>query len=329
MKIDDLIEKCKVAPVVKEAPCSLGRKLVLQQKEGTGFIHFLPLFPGIVLAYIRISAPTWPAPNLYAAPASAPAKGPLLINYCISGRCEMLLNTDNYVYVKSGELSLTESFAANQYLYPGKSYEGMEFFMDLYCASGSENRLLKDLGLDLSKLPPLYCPSSYTYIASAEKEVSLIFQKLWTLYDSPTEKLLQQMKVYSLTLFNTLLHTREVASPVTHTFYTRYQVEIAKKAEQILTSDLGVHHSAHELASQFSVSETSLKNYFRGVYGENISVYMLKKRMELASELLLHTTGSVAEIAMQTGYSNQSKFAAAFRKYYDTSPLEFRRAKKL
>ena len=114
-----------------------------------------------------------------------------------------------------------------------------------------------------------------------------------------------------------------------HTFYTKYQVEIAKKAEQILTSDLGQHHSALELASLFSISETSLKNYFRGVFGENISSYMQKKRMEKAQELLFSTTLSVAEIAMLTGYSSQSKFAAVFRKYTGIAPLVYRRQKHL
>ena len=31
--------------------------------------------------------------------------------------------------------------------------------------------------------------------------------------------------------------------------------------------------SASALAEKFSVGETSLKNYFRGVYGQNISTY--------------------------------------------------------
>ena len=34
---------------------------------------------------------------------------------------------------------------------------------------------------------------------------------------------------------------------------------------------------------------------------------------------------SVAEIAAQVGYANQSKFAKAFREKYGVSPLEYRR----
>ena len=40
-----------------------------------------------------------------------------------------------------------------------------------------------------------------------------------------------------------------------------------------------------------------------------------------AKELLL----SVAEIAAQVGYANQSKFAKVFREKYSAAPLEYRR----
>ena len=386
MRIDDLIEKCMEAPEIREERCSFGRKLRLEQGADSGFIHFLPLFPGIALAYIHIQALSWPAPKLYSegeprnsaktqcsasqtpslpakaivstgktiasasdhapetqannraedtsktAPSQLPfasLKGPLLINYCVTGRCELLLNTDNYVYIQPGEISLTESFASNQYLYPGKIYEGMEFFMDLDSVSADAPWLAEEFGLKLSDLTIRYCPSLTTYIASADREADLIFRKLWSIYDGKNPRCLQQIKVYSLSLLASLVNAPVIAPADRHTFYTKYQVEIAKKAEQILTFDLGQHHPAHELAAAFSISETSLKNYFRGVYGENISSYMLKKRMEKAGELLLDTAVPVSAIALQTGYSSQSKFAAVFRKYYGTAPLEYRRRSRL
>ena len=84
-----------------------------------------------------------------------------------------------------------------------------------------------------------------------------------------------------------------------------------------------------ELAEYFSISETSLKNYFRGVYGQNISVYLREMRMNKAGELLASTRLSVAEIAAQVGYLNQSKFASVFKKHFGVSPLEYRRTRHL
>ena len=41
---------------------------------------------------------------------------------------------------------------------------------------------------------------------------------------------------------------------------------------------------------KFSVGETSLKNYFRGVYGQNISTYLREVRMKAAAEFLANTS---------------------------------------
>lgn len=53
--------------------------------------------------------------------------GPLLLNYCMTGRCKIILNNGNFAYVKDGEISLTEHFAKQQYIYPRRIYEGLEF----------------------------------------------------------------------------------------------------------------------------------------------------------------------------------------------------------
>ena len=46
-------------------------------------------------------------------------------------------------------------------------------------------------------------------------------------------------------------------------------------------------------------------------------------------QLLASTRLSVAEIAAQVGYLNQSKFASVFKKHFGVSPLEYRRTRHL
>ena len=134
------------------------------------------------------------------------------------------------------------------------------------------------------------------------------------------------MKIYSLALFSYLQNLDHLPPSQACTFFTETQVDIAKQVEKIITSDLRQHHPAWELAARFSVSETSLKNYFRGVYGQNISVYLREIRLKKAAELFASTKLSVSEVAEQVGYMNQSKFAAVFKKQYGQTPLEYRRS---
>ena len=51
--------------------------------------------------------------------------------------------------------------------------------------------------------------------------------------------------------------------------------------------------------------------------------------MRKASELLTGSRLSVSEMTEQVGYINQSKFAAAFKKQFGISPLEYRRRRHL
>lgn len=48
----------------------------------------------------------------------------------------------------------------------------------------------------------------------------------------------------------------------------------------ILTEDLSKRYSAATLAKHFGISETSLKNYFQGVYGRGYSELLNEIRMK-------------------------------------------------
>ena len=52
-------------------------------------------------------------------------------------------------------------------------------------------------------------------------------------------------------------------------------------------------------------------------------------RMNKAAELLTGSKLSVADAAAAAGYTNQSKFAAVFKKQFGVSPLEYRRKSRL
>ena len=247
----------------------------------------------------------------------------------MTGRCEMVLNSGNYVYVTDGQLSLTEHFAQKDYVYPRRIYEGLEYYIDIDALSSQCGWIKGEFGIDFRRLADIYCPDETTYISSAHSDAEPLLQKLWDSFDLPAPFALTQMKLYSLELFSLLLNLKDIPKSQVCTFFTETQVDIAKRVEQIITSDLRQHHPAWELAARFSVSETSLKNYFRGVYGQNISVYLREARMKKAAGLLASTRLSVAEIAEQTGYANQSKFASVFKKHFGMSPLEYRRARHL
>lgn len=327
MNIQDVLKKCLEIPGNSVKYHTYSTELCLNTADGKGSMTFFPLFPGITLAYIFVNASVWNAPDMQ---QNAPnGKGMLLFNYCTEGRCELVLNNQTYVYVKEKELSFTEHFAGKQYVYPNHMYEGIEFFLDPNTILKECPYLHTDFALSFQKLIDLYCPNESTYIASAPEEATDILHTLWSLFDLPMPFALSQMKLYTILLFSTLSNLQNIPKSQLRAFFTETQVDIAKRTMQIVTADLKQHYPIRELADRFSISETSLKNYFRGVYGQNISVYLREQRMHTAAELLASTRLPISEIAEQVGYQNQSKFATVFKNTYQMSPLEYRRFRAL
>ncbi len=325
MRTSDVLKKCVEIPGVSLTKRDSHMELTLEQPEGKGTMIFYPLFPGILLAYIHVHSPVWPAPNLRSFDPNDTS--PLLINYCVAGRCELLLSNDSFVYLKDGELSLTEQRARKQYVYPRGIYEGIEIFLDLATIQKQSPYIRDTFQIDIGEIPERYCPKGKTYIAPCEAKLEERFRTIWKLEKNQSSVFL--MRTETLALLGTMLCGNPMPASKSCVFFTATQVDIAKRVEKMITADLRQHHPAREMAEQFSISETSLKNYFRGVYGQNISAYLKEVRMNQAARLLAEGSSSVSEIAERVGYFNQSKFAAAFKRHFHMTPLEYRRAKKL
>ena len=168
----------------------------------------------------------------------------MLLNYCVTGRCEIILNNENFVYVKDGEISLTERFAQKQYVYPRRIYEGMEFFIDIDTLTAQSVWVQGEFDINFHKVVDRFCPDGATYISPATSEVEEILTKLWSLFDVSIPFSISQMKIYTLALFSLLQSQNDIPPSQACTFFTETQVDIAKRVEKIITSYLRQHHPA-------------------------------------------------------------------------------------
>ncbi|MDO6966504.1 helix-turn-helix domain-containing protein [Rhizobium alvei] len=91
--------------------------------------------------------------------------------------------------------------------------------------------------------------------------------------------------------------------------------------DQNLAQDIGLD----ELASLCGLTRFHFARAFKASFGEPPYQYLMRKRIELARQLLLTTKHPVAEIAAATGFNGASQFGRAFRDLVGQSPLAFRR----
>lgn len=130
------------------------------------------------------------------------------------------------------------------------------------------------------------------------------------------------MKVQELLLFLCLV---DVSKEKRRELYTSPQVEIIKTIHKRLVSNLQERPTIEELSKEYLINPTTLKDTFKGIFGQPIGNYMKEYRIRQAAILLRQTQSTIAEIANKVGYENQSKFATAFRDVLKIPPAEYRK----
>ena len=250
----------------------------------------------------------------------------LKINYCITGRCELRLRSGECTYLTAGEIAVDAGQTLSTFYYPTGEYRGFEIavYLDFLpreysvfgeCFSSPEG--IYDLCSELER----------PWIRNAAEPVNGMYERLRIYideYDNPELVLLICLEAFSL-----LSQMDFSKASIRRTYCTASQVEIAKSTRNMIVSDLSVRYTARELAKNFGISETSLKNYFRSVYGCGYAEYQQMIRMENAARLLEETEDKVADIGQAVGFATQAKFGAAFKEYFGVTPLEYRRRSRL
>ena len=87
------------------------------------------------------------------------------------------------------------------------------------------------------------------------------------------------------------------------------------------------HHerlTVEDLATQAGLSPRQLHRKFRDVFGLSVQDFLIKTRVQAASDALLHSDLSIAQIATDFGFCDQSAFTQLFRKHTGLTPLRFR-----
>lgn len=82
-----------------------------------------------------------------------------------------------------------------------------------------------------------------------------------------------------------------------------------------------------ELAALVRLNPSHFGRTFRNSFGEPPHEYMIRRRVERAQGLMLSTSASLSEIALECGLSDQSHLTRLFRRISGESPRAWRRAR--
>lgn len=131
-----------------------------------------------------------------------------------------------------------------------------------------------------------------------------------------------RIKVIELLLF---LEQIDYSIKSNKKYLTKYQVQKTKDIKEFIIGDITKHYKIDELAQLFDLSQTTIKIWFKEVYGIGIYTYLKNYRLQESVKYLKESDYSILEISNIIGYSNPSKFSSAFKQEYGYSPKEFKK----
>jgi two-component system, response regulator YesN len=100
--------------------------------------------------------------------------------------------------------------------------------------------------------------------------------------------------------------------------------EIVSKAKQYIMYHLSENLSVANIAERLYVTPNYFSRLFKKVSGEGCNEYIVRKRIQMAKNLLQTTNKKAGEIALLVGYRDTNYFSLAFKKNTGLSPTEYR-----
>lgn len=107
------------------------------------------------------------------------------LTFALPGAVSSCLDDGRYVYVSAGDCSLSERYAAGAYVYPRKSYEGVEFFIEATQLERERPWLRADFGLDIPALVAHYGAAANTSICTMNADTTQALRTLWQQQNAP------------------------------------------------------------------------------------------------------------------------------------------------
>ncbi|HET8987940.1 MAG TPA: AraC family transcriptional regulator [Humibacillus sp.] len=125
----------------------------------------------------------------------------------------------------------------------------------------------------------------------------------------------------ALELLTTLL---EAAAAVARTARGSDRLDWLERSLELLEHDLGESLDLHAVAAEVGMPYESWRRRFRSETGTSPYAHRAARRLDVATDLLVHTGLGVRDIAAATGFSDERHLVRRFRERTGVTPRAFR-----
>lgn len=298
---------------------TVGNKMVYEilPKYGNGVFNLYKIINGMYLCYnnLHFNNIIKNTKKYYATPI-------IKIDYCIEGSYISNCTHNRVCITNKGNTAYyagTDSFIDVDF--KGTKYKSISIFCYIEEFINSINRILD---IPKSKLEEYYNKlnnNNKFLIIKTDIEINDIINKILE-YIECDDIIMIKLKV--IELFVLELNKHETYKNNKKQYFKKSTIEKVDSIKIFIQDNMNNHITIDNLARKYDINITELKKCFKQINGVGTYTYLKNCRMNKACELLLTTEHNILEVANIVGYTNQSKFSAAFKKTFGITPLKYK-----
>ena len=287
---------------------------IVEGETGWGIIETWPVFPELDILWFDMDTDCTLRP-----PEDAEHR--LEILCCYEGRCEVQGDMRRFCYMTENDIAVCRASPETGLMgFPSHRFLGICIRINMNPETRELTGILKNFSIHL---PDLYQAADGSGIlrftnCEAARHIFLELQEQHARFRPDYLKL----KIIELLLVLTSPESLPAGDPFPS--LTVYQVSTVKEIRNFIVEHFDEHYTTMDLSAQFHFSATSLKQWFRMIYGASLYAYLKTCRMDIARALLTRTDYSILQVALYVGYENPSKFSSAFRDEVGMTPKQYR-----
>ncbi|MBU5337301.1 AraC family transcriptional regulator [Intestinibacter bartlettii] len=312
-----MLENCNIPILNKEKINHYETEYMIDELSGEGRMYCIDLYEGVQIIYNRF--------HCYDAPKTVIDNNStkyIEINHCLRGKFECLYDQEYYAYLIEGDLSISRwSLKKSNELFTFGYYEGLEVLIDT--DKSQNNEIFSEFNIDIKLISKKLTLNNDIYIMRVTQQIQHIFMEMYSVDDDVKVDYLK-IKVLELLLF--LSHTDFEMIQDKKRYYPKNQIETVKSIKNYLSKNLNIKPDFNKLAQEYNININTLRKIFKEIYGVPIYTWFKQYRIEYSIGLLKKTDMPIIEIANKIGYSNPSKYSAAFSKYVNMTPQQYRKS---
>jgi len=103
----------------------------------------------------------------------------------------------------------------------------------------------------------------------------------------------------------------------------------ARKVREYVDRHIAGPMLVADLSALVERSEAHFSRCFRNTFGEAPHAYVVRRRLELATQQMLETDTALSEIALRCGFADQAHLSKRFRESTGQTPAAWRRARQI